>query len=71
MNSYIKDLEKLNKILLNYVLVLTLIFSVFACIVIKQKTEIKIEKAKLEQQVTDYKWQLDQMQYIFDGLRGE
>lgn len=33
--------------------------------------KIDRENAKLEQQVTDYKWQLEQVQYIMEYQKGE
>ena len=33
--------------------------------------QIDRENAKLEQQVTDYKWQLEQVQYIMEYQKGE
>ena len=62
-----------NRITILYICIVLIVFVMYMTnlIVIKKCNEIEIENAKLEQQVKDYKWQLEQVKYIFDGLRGE
>lgn len=67
---YIKDLQFENNLLLVLFLILALIFTLWVGLSIKEKADLKKENARLQQQVTDYKWQLEQVQYIIE-CRGD
>lgn len=69
--TYIKGLEFENNLLLVLFLILTLIFTLWFSLSIKEKVDLKKENAKLQQQVIDYKWQLEQVQYIMEYQKGE
>ena len=68
---YIKDLEFENNLLLILLLIFMFIFTIWLCFSIKEKSDLKKENAELHQQVIDYKWQLEQVQYIIEHERGE
>ena len=68
---YIKDLEIENNLLLTLFLIFMLVFMIWLCFSIKEKSDLKEKNAKLQQQVIDYKWQLEQVQYIIKYQRGE
>ena len=70
-NYYIKDLEIENNLLLTLLLIFMLVFMIWLCFSIKEKSDIKRENERLQQQVIDYKWQLEQVQYIIEYQRGE
>ncbi len=67
MSIYIEDLEKENKILLAFMIffiVIAMIFNISYWVLRNEYTKIDKEKARLEQQVKDYTWQLEQVEYI-------
>lgn len=67
MSIYIEDLEKENKILLAFMIffiVIAMIFNISYWVLRSEYTKIDKEKARLEQQVKDYTWQLEQVEYI-------
>ena len=66
-----KDLEFENNLLLTLLLILTFIFTIWLCVSIKEKSDLKKENERLQQQVIDYKWQLEQVQYIMEYQKGE
>lgn len=66
--TYIKDLETENNILLTIIFILIFILLIWICIGIKDKSILKQENAKLEQQVIDYKWQLEQVEWFFKAI---
>lgn len=68
---YTKDLEFENNLLLILFLILTFIFTIWLCVSVKEKGDLKKENAKLHQQVIDYKWQLEQVQYILEHEKGD
>ena len=68
---YIKDLEIENNMLIVCLLILTFIFIIWLCFAIKEKSDLKKENARLEQQIIDYRWQLEQVQYIMEYQKGE
>lgn len=70
-DQYIKDLEAENNILLTIIFILIFTLIIWICIGIKNKSNLKQENAKLEQQVIDYKWQLEQVEYIIEYQKGE
>lgn len=65
------DLTKENDLLLMCVLVLMIAFIIWFGVALKEKNDLKKENTKLEQQVIDYKWQLEQVQYIMEYQKGE
>lgn len=71
MNKIIDSYE--NRITILYICIVLILFAMYVTnlIAIKKCVEIEVKDAKLEQQVKDYEWQLEQVKYIFDGLRGE
>lgn len=66
-----KDLTFENNLLLISFLILTFIFTIWLGVSIKEKADLKKENARLQQQVTDYRWQLEQVQYIMEYQKGE
>lgn len=64
MQDYIKKLELTNKILLVGIVIIWMVFYIINMIVIRKYNEALIENARLEQQVIDYRWQLEQVTYI-------
>ena len=71
MNNYIKDLELESNVLLISIFILTLTFIICSCFSIKKKSALEKENAKLHQQVIDYEWQLERVEYIIKCERGE
>lgn len=66
-----RDLTFENNLLLTLFLIFMLIFTIFLIFSIKEKSDLKKENARLKQQIVDYKWQLEQVQYIMEYQRGE
>ena len=67
MRSYIDSLEKENKILIIFVIfyiILALIFNISYWLERKENIKLDKENTRLEQQVKDYTWQLEQVEYI-------
>lgn len=59
-----KELLKENKFLFRLLLIVSVIYALLVGLSYNEREKIKKENAKLEQQVIDYKWQLEQMEYI-------
>ena len=66
-----KDLKFENNLLLTLLLTITFVFMIWLCFSIKEKNDLRKEIGRLQQQVIDYKWQLEQVQYIIEYERGE
>ena len=67
MRSYIDSLEKENKILIIFIIfyiILALIFNISYWLERKENIKLDKENTRLEQQVKDYTWQLEQVEYI-------
>lgn len=71
MNRMIDSYEKRITILFIAIVIVWFSGYITTLLSIRKCNEIKIENARLEQQVKDYKWQLDQVQYIMKYEKGE
>ncbi len=61
---YIKDLEMENRILLIALTILCFIFIIWLAVAIKENDKLENENIKMQQQIIDYRWQLEQVEYI-------
>lgn len=68
---YVKDLEIENTVFMICLLIMVFLFMIWVCLAIKEKNDLKKENGRLQQQVIDYRWQLEQVEYIIECYRGE
>ena len=67
MRSYIDSLEKENKVLIIFIIfyiILAAIFNISYWITKNENIKLDKENTRLKQQVKDYTWQLEQVEYI-------
>lgn len=64
MDKFIDKLEFRITILMCTIVVICFVAYISNVIIIKKYVNIKVKNARLEQQVIDYKWQLEQVENI-------
>lgn len=64
MNKFIDKLEFKITILMCAIVIIWFVAYITNVLVIRKYIDIKVKNAKLEQQVIDYRWQLEQIDYI-------
>lgn len=66
-----RNLAQENQFLLRFILIVSIVYVLLIGFSDSEREKIEKENAKLQQQVIDYKWQLEQVQYIMEYQRGE
>lgn len=64
MNKFIDKLEFRITVLMCVIVIIWFVAYITNVLVIRKYIDIKVKNAKLEQQVIDYRWQLEQIDYI-------
>ena len=64
MNKFIDRLEFRITILMCTIVIIWFVAYITNVMVIRKYIDIKVKNAGLEQQVIDYRWQLERVQYI-------